>query len=131
MAKFTPWNCSSPAKTTPTSWPVELSRGPPEFPGLIAASVGLAIPQDRTMYGYLAEHASYGQTSKRAGDYAEDLAATMLATTLGIRFNVDDSYDEKRERQLFEIYREHYDFLRIYGAPNARMKDIENKRTVS
>jgi len=65
---------------------------------LIAASVGLAIPQDRTMYGYLSEHTSCGQTAKRAGDYAEDLAATMLATTLGIRFDVDDSYDEKREQ---------------------------------
>jgi arginine decarboxylase len=65
---------------------------------LIAASVGLAIPQDRTMYGYLSEHASFGQTSGRAGDYAEDLAATMLATTLGIQFNVDDSYDEKKKQ---------------------------------
>ncbi|MBO3803394.1 MAG: arginine decarboxylase, pyruvoyl-dependent [Candidatus Brockarchaeota archaeon] len=65
---------------------------------LIAASVGLAIPQDRTMYGYLSEHTSFGETAKKAGDYAEDLAATMLATTLGIRFSVDDSYDEKKKQ---------------------------------
>jgi arginine decarboxylase len=32
-----------------------------------------------------------------AGDYAEDLAAQMLATTLGIDFDVDKSYDEKKE----------------------------------
>jgi arginine decarboxylase len=65
---------------------------------LIAASVGLAIPVDRKMYGYLSEHSSFGETYKRAGDYAEDLAAEMLATTLGIPFNVDDSYDAKKEQ---------------------------------
>ncbi|MGQ9514285.1 MAG: pyruvoyl-dependent arginine decarboxylase [Thermoproteota archaeon] len=65
---------------------------------LIAASIGLAIPQDRTMYGYLSEHTSFGETYKKAGEYAEDLAATMLATTLGIRFNINDSYDEKKQQ---------------------------------
>ena len=64
---------------------------------LIAASVGLAIPADKNKYGYVSEHHSFGQTAKMAGDYAEDLAADMLATTLGI--SVDDSlrYDERRE----------------------------------
>ncbi len=64
---------------------------------LIAASVGLAIPSDKSKYGYISEHHSCGQTAKVAGDYAEDLAADMLATTLGI--SVDDSlrYDERRE----------------------------------
>jgi len=64
---------------------------------LVSASVGLAIPNDRTKYGYLAEHKAFGQTEKQAGDYAEDLAATMLATTLGIDFDVDKSYDERKE----------------------------------
>jgi arginine decarboxylase len=64
---------------------------------LISASVGLAIPMDRSHYGYLSEHSAFGQTEKRAGDYAEDLAATMLAMTLGIDFDVDKSYDEKKE----------------------------------
>jgi arginine decarboxylase len=64
---------------------------------LIAASVGLAIPQDRNTYGYLSEHESYGQTEQKAGDYAEDLAATMLASTLGIGFNADESYDNKKQ----------------------------------
>jgi arginine decarboxylase len=64
---------------------------------LIAASVGLAIPQDRNTYGYLSEHESYGQTEQKAGDYAEDLAASMLASTLGIGFNTDQSYDEKKQ----------------------------------
>jgi len=64
---------------------------------LVSASVGIAIPNDRTKYGYLAEHKAFGQTEKKAGDYAEDLAATMLATTLGIDFDVDRSYDERKE----------------------------------
>lgn len=49
------------------------------------------------MYGYLSEHHAYGQTEKKAGEYAEDLAAGMLATTLGIEFDVEKSYDEKKE----------------------------------
>jgi len=64
---------------------------------LIAAAVGLAIPQDPTTYGYLAEHTAYGQTDEKAGDYAEDLAASMLASTLGAEFSVEDSYDTKQE----------------------------------
>ena len=68
---------------------------------LIAASVGLAIPQDRNTWGYLSEHEDYGETDEKAGDYAEDLAASMLASTLGIPFNPDQSYDEKK--QLWKI----------------------------
>ncbi len=64
---------------------------------LIAASVGLAMPKDPTMYGYLSEHHSFGQREKVAGDYAEDLAAGMLATTLGVEFDPDKSWDEKKE----------------------------------
>jgi arginine decarboxylase len=64
---------------------------------LIAASIGCAIPSDRNLYGYLSEHHAYGQTEKEAGDYAEDLAAAMLASTLGIEFDEDKSWDEKRE----------------------------------
>ncbi len=64
---------------------------------LISASVGLAIPNDRTQYGYLSEHEAFGWTERKAGDYAEDLAATMLATTLGLDFDVDKSYDERKQ----------------------------------
>jgi arginine decarboxylase len=64
---------------------------------LIAAAVGIAQPKDPTAYGYLSEHHAFGETRKRAGEYAEDLAATMLATTLGVDFDPDTSYDEKRE----------------------------------
>ena len=68
---------------------------------MIAASVGVAVPRDKRMYGYLSEHHAYGQTGKEAGDYAEDLAASMLASTLGVEFNEDQSWDEKR--QLWKI----------------------------
>ena len=68
---------------------------------LIAASVGCAIPADRTAYGYISEHHACGQTQKQAGEYAEDLAAAMLASTLGIDFDIDASWDEKEE--IFKI----------------------------
>ena len=68
---------------------------------LLAASVGCAIPADKSVYGYISEHHAFGQTEKQAGDYAEDLAAAMLASTLGIDFNVDESWDEKKE--IFKI----------------------------
>ena len=64
---------------------------------LIAASVGLALPADKTAYGYLSEHHSFGQTDEEAGDYAEELAAEMLATTLNVEFDPDKSWDEKKE----------------------------------
>ncbi|MFO8050286.1 MAG: arginine decarboxylase, pyruvoyl-dependent [Thermoplasmatota archaeon] len=79
-----------------------MSKAESNEPGRrLSSSVGLAIPQDRTQYGYLSEHHSYGQLSKTSGDYAEDLAAEMLASTLGIQFDVDSNYDEKRE--IFRI----------------------------
>lgn len=64
---------------------------------LIAASVGCAIPTDRRLYGYLSEHHAYGQTDTVAGDYAEDLAAAMLASTLGIELDENLGWDEKKE----------------------------------
>lgn len=64
---------------------------------LVAASIGLAVPTERDTYGYLSEHHAYGMTEKKAGDYSEDLAATMLASTLGISFDPDKAYDERKE----------------------------------
>ena len=63
---------------------------------LISASVGLAIPGDKSKYGYLSEHHSYGETEEKAGDYAEELAAEMLATILDVEFDPDRSWDEKK-----------------------------------
>jgi len=64
---------------------------------LMAAAIGMALPHDRTVFGYLSEHKSYGQTQEKAGDYAEDLAASMLASTHGVPFDVDNAWDIKQE----------------------------------
>ena len=64
---------------------------------LIASSVGCAIPADPNTHGYLSEHHIFGQTDEEAGDYSEDLAARMLASTLGIEFDENASYDELKE----------------------------------
>jgi len=65
---------------------------------LIAASVGSAIPAEEGMYGYLSEHHAYGQTDETAGDYAEELAARMLASTLGLPdFDETKNWDEMKK----------------------------------
>jgi len=67
---------------------------------LVAASLGVALPTDKNAYGYLSEHHPYGQTEKIAGEYAEDLAATMLATTLGIPFDPSQAWDERKQQYI-------------------------------
>jgi len=68
---------------------------------LIAASVGCAIPTDPNAYGYLSEYHAFGKTDEEAGDTAEEIAAAMLASTLGVEeFDEDKSWDE-----LKEVYR--------------------------
>jgi arginine decarboxylase len=64
---------------------------------LISAAIGVAIPKDNNVYGYLSEHHSFGEVGKKAGEYAEDLAATMLATTLGIEFDINKAWDERKQ----------------------------------
>lgn len=77
---------------------VVLARAETNEPNrLLAASIGLALPADPNTYGYLSEHHGFGQTEQKSGDYAEDLAAEMLASTLGVEFDSEKSYDELRE----------------------------------
>ncbi len=64
---------------------------------LITSSIGLALPKNTDHHGYLSEFSGYGMTDEQAGDYAEDLAATMLATILNVEFDPDSSYDEKKQ----------------------------------
>jgi arginine decarboxylase len=64
---------------------------------LIAASIGVAQPADDSVYGYLSEHHPFGETDERAGEYAEDLAASMLATTLGVQFDPNTNWDEREK----------------------------------
>jgi arginine decarboxylase len=63
---------------------------------LISAGIGLARPKDPSHYGYISEHHAFGMTEAETGDYVEDLAATMLASTLGIEFNPDAAWDERK-----------------------------------
>lgn len=62
---------------------------------LLAASVGSAVPS-KGFYGYLSEYHAFGENEKLAGDNAEDMAAAMLASTLGIEFDEDKSWDEQK-----------------------------------
>lgn len=64
---------------------------------LLAASIGCALPSDHSTYGYLSEHHGYGQVEKKAGEYAEDLAASMLASTLGLEFSPETAWDEREK----------------------------------
>lgn len=65
---------------------------------LLATSIGLALPTDQqNQFGYLSEHHSFGETEEKAGEYAEDLAASMLATTLGVEFDADKDWDEREK----------------------------------
>ena len=64
---------------------------------LVAAAIGAAMPEDNTAYGYLSEHHSFGQNEQMAGDYAEDLAAVMLASTRGITLDLNKDYDEQKD----------------------------------
>jgi len=87
---------------------------------LLASSIGVAIPADRNTYGYLSEHHSYGQTEEVAGDYAEDLAAQMLATITGVEFDPDSSYDERKE--IWKISND------IYRTINVSQSAVGDKR---
>jgi arginine decarboxylase len=64
---------------------------------LISSAIGVAVPKDTLNYGYLSEHHSYGEKGEIAGEYAEDLAATMLATTLGVPFDPNQAWDEREQ----------------------------------
>lgn len=74
---------------------------------LITSSVGVAIPKDPNRVGYLTEHHDFGKTERFVGDYAEDLAATMLSTSLGLEIDLDKSWNEKKEEWKIsgQIYR--------------------------
>lgn len=93
---------------------------------LMAASVGIAEPADKTKYGYLSEYESYGETEKEAGDYAEDIAAQMLASSLGVKFDIDKSWDEKRKQWKIsgEIYKTRNITQSAIGDPKGRWTTV-------
>lgn len=67
---------------------------------LAGAAIGMAIPADPSHHGYISEHHAFGQRQQPAGDYAEDLAASMLATVLGVPFDPEQAWDQRREQWL-------------------------------
>jgi arginine decarboxylase len=74
-----------------------IARAETEEPGRrIHASIGVARPADPTMYGYISEHHGHGKTREQSGEYAEDLAASMLASTLGVEFDPDAAWNERK-----------------------------------
>jgi arginine decarboxylase len=77
---------------------VVISRNKTNEPNrLIGSAIGIAIPKEENAYGYISEHHSFGEKAQKVGDYAEDLAATMLATTLGLDFDLDKAWDERKQ----------------------------------
>jgi len=85
---------------------------------LISASIGLAAPAGNKYHGYLAEHHAFGQREKIAGEYAEDLAAAMLASTMGMKYD-DIPWD--RRRAVFKMKK------RIVRSSNITQTAIGNK----
>lgn len=61
------------------------------------AGVGLAVPAHGDNYGYISEFHGHGKTKMEVASLVEDMAATMLATTLGIEFDPEKAYDERKE----------------------------------
>lgn len=78
---------------------------------LIASSIGVALPKDETQYGYISEHHPFGENEKTSGDYAEDIAAQMLATTLGVEFDPETAWDERE--QLYKASEQIYKTFNI------------------
>ena len=93
---------------------------------LVVSSIGVAIPTDKNTYGYLSEHHSFGETEEQAGDYAEELAAEMLATTLDVEFDPDKSWDEKKE-----IYRMSDKIVRTANVTQSAVGDKHGRWTTT
>jgi len=64
---------------------------------LISAAIGAAVPSDPTMYGYISEYHSFGETAEKAGRYAEYLAASMLAELHGLKIDLSKSWDQAKK----------------------------------
>jgi len=65
---------------------------------LVGAAIGVALPKEPNSHGYISEHHCFGVISKKLEDYTEDLAATMLATTLGLEFDSNKAWDQRKQQ---------------------------------
>jgi len=68
-----------------------------EHSRLVASAVGIAVPKDPRKWGYLSEVHGHGMAHAQAADLAEDLAASMLGTTLGLEVDPDKAWSEKEQ----------------------------------
>jgi len=93
---------------------------------LIASSIGVAIPADQGQYGYLSEHHPYGETEKVAGEYAEDLAATMLASTLGVEFDSNTDWNEREQ-----VYKMSGKIVKSFNTTQSAQGDKNGKWTTT
>lgn len=64
---------------------------------MVASSIGVAVPRDRDQWGYLSEVHGHGMNEAAAADMAEDLAAGMLGTTLGLEVDPNKAWSEKEQ----------------------------------
>ena len=97
-----------------------LARAETNEPGRwIAAGIGLARPKNSAHYGHISEHHAFGMSEEETSEYVEDLAATMLASTLGIEFNPDAAWDErKRVYQMSDLIVDTHSIVAsAHGAP--------------
>jgi arginine decarboxylase len=75
-----------------------LARADTDEHGRLAASaVGIAVPKDSAKWGYLSEVHGYGMNQQEAADMAEDLAAGMLGTTVGLEVDPNQAWSEKEQ----------------------------------
>ena len=65
---------------------------------LVGAAIGVALPKESNSHGYISEHHCFGVISKKLEDYTEDLAATILATTLGLEFDPNKAWDQRKQQ---------------------------------
>ena len=86
--------CLSPGQITFCVLAEEATNEPNR---LVSAGVGLAIPTKGEHFGYISESHGHGMTQRKTADLVEDMAASMLASTLGLEFDPDADYDERRE----------------------------------
>jgi len=73
---------------------------------LVSAAIGLAQPKDKKQYGYISEHHTFGETMRKSSDFAEDLAATMLASTLGIELDPEKAWNERKKMYITDKNRQ-------------------------
>lgn len=79
-----------------------MARMDTNIPGQnISAAIGLAIPEmHKKQHGYLSEYHAIEISERECGEYAENLAATMLATTMGTPLEKEATWQQQEQMHL-------------------------------